>query len=114
MDYQFEAVGPTLRIVTLVFMIVFAFCILGLLVVLAALPGALAKRNRHPQANTVNLLGWLGLPTGALWVVALAWAYWDYSPKSGVQAISSDLEGQLTALELAVSKLESSLSGTNQ
>lgn len=111
MDYQFESVGPTLRIVTVVFMLVFALCILGLLVMLAALPGVCAKRNRHPQSSAVNLLGWLGLPTGALWVVALVWAHWDYSSGSGKRATSSDLDAQLTALEAAVSKLESATSG---
>ena len=114
MDYQFESVGPTIRIVTLVFMILLALAILGFLVVLAALPGICAKRKGHPQASAVNLLGWLGLPTGALWVVAIVWAHWDYSPTPTKIAMSPALDAQLTALELAVSKLESSTTGGNQ
>lgn len=114
MDYQFESAGPAIRIITLLFMILFALVILGFLVVLAALPGVCARRNGHPQASAVNLLGWLGLPTGALWVVAMVWAHWDYSQDSEKRTISPDLDAQLTALESAVGKLESSASGANQ
>lgn len=114
MDYQFESAGPAIRVVTLVFMIVFALCILGLLVVLAALPGALAKRNGHPQARSVNLLGWLGLPTGALWVVAMVWAHWNHATSPSTGTISPDLDAQLIALESAVRKLEASSLGENQ
>ncbi len=39
MEYQFESIGPALRIIVLVFMIVFALVALGLAVVIAALPG---------------------------------------------------------------------------
>jgi hypothetical protein len=39
MEFQFESIGPALRIIILVFMIVFALVALGLAVVIAALPG---------------------------------------------------------------------------
>ena len=43
---------------------------------LAALPGAKARERGHPQAEAINILGWLGLLMGfAPWVAALIWAY---------------------------------------
>ncbi len=43
---------------------------------LAALPGKLARARGHPQAEAINVLGWLSLLTlFATWPVALVWAY---------------------------------------
>ena len=60
------------------------FAILVLLVLLvvwiyaklAALPGNTATARGHPQAEAINVLGWIGLLLGvAPWLVALVWAY---------------------------------------
>jgi hypothetical protein len=43
---------------------------------LAALPGQTATERGHPQAEAINVLGWVGLLLGvAPWLVALVWAY---------------------------------------
>jgi hypothetical protein len=43
---------------------------------LAAIPGAKARERGHPQAEAINILGWLGLLLGfAPWIGALVWAY---------------------------------------
>lgn len=107
MEYQFESLGPSLRIVVLVFLCVFALAILAVLVLLAALPGEIARRRNHPQASAVNICGWLGLPTGVLWVVAMAWSLWNYSRGEA----SPELVAQLDALESAVQALEKKLGG---
>jgi hypothetical protein len=61
-----------------------AFVILVLLVFvaavifleLAAIPGKQARERGHPQADAINILGWIGLLLGfAPWVFALVWAY---------------------------------------
>ncbi len=46
------------------------------IVVLAQLPGKMAKANDHPQAAAINMAGWLGmlLTAGIVWVVAMIWA----------------------------------------
>lgn len=107
MDYQFAGIGPALSVFVLIFMILFALLLLGLLVFLAGLPGRLAAARHHPQAEAVNLCGWLGLPTGILWVLAMVWAV--YRPRGGV---SPDvLAEQLTALESLVASLESQQKG---
>ena len=43
---------------------------------LAAMPGQTAIERGHPQAEAINVLGWVGLLLGvAPWLVALVWAY---------------------------------------
>ncbi len=43
---------------------------------LAAIPGRKARERGHPQADAINILGWIGLLLGfAPWVGALVWAY---------------------------------------
>ncbi len=43
---------------------------------LAAMPGKKARERGHPQADAINILGWIGLLIGGVpWVVALVWAY---------------------------------------
>lgn len=111
MEYAFESIGPALRYVVLVFMLVFAVVSLLLIVLLAALPGQLAKRAGHPQANAINVCGWLGLPTGVLWVVALVWAF-TRRPLPGspdVPSTTDDLDAQLDRLERVIQRLEKQL-----
>lgn len=108
MEYAFESIGPALRYVVLVFMLVFAVVGLLVIVLLAALPGQIAKRAGHPQANAINVCGWLGLPTGVLWVVAMVWAF-TRRPLLGSPDVSStteDLDGQLDRLEQVIQRLE--------
>jgi hypothetical protein len=57
MEDQFESIGPALRIVVLVFMLIFALVLLAFVVLLAALPGKIAKRRNHPQSQAVNVCG---------------------------------------------------------
>lgn len=118
MEYQFEAIGPALRLVVLAFMIVAAIAGLGLIVMLAALPGQIAKSRRHPQTDAINICGWLGLPTGILWVIAIVWAYFrnpSTSQTASPQAASlKDIAEQLTGLEKAVVALESANKGAKR
>jgi hypothetical protein len=43
---------------------------------MAKLPGNKARERNHPQADAINVLGWIGLLLGVIpWVFALVWAY---------------------------------------
>ena len=60
------------------FVILILLVLLGIWVYvkLAALPGQKAAERGHPQAEAINVLGWIGLLLGiAPWLVALVWAY---------------------------------------
>ncbi len=108
MDYAFESLGPVLRYIVLVFMLAFALIGLIVIVFLAALPGQIAKRTKHPQADAINVCGWLGLPTGVLWAVAMVWAF--TRPGSSIAANSSlattDLDRKLNQLEQTIQQVE--------
>lgn len=42
---------------------------------IAGMPGRDARKRNHPNAEAINLLGYLGLPLGgAGWLVAMVWA----------------------------------------
>ncbi len=111
MEYAFESLGPTLRYVVLVFMLVFAVVALLVIVLLAALPGQIAKRAGHPQANAINVCGWLGLPTGVLWVVAMVWAFTRGPLLDSRESplASTTLDAQIKRLEQSISQLEEQL-----
>lgn len=48
------------------------------IVVMAMLPGMIAKRRNHPWAQAVTVAGWVTLFLGfALWPLVLIWAYVD-------------------------------------
>lgn len=49
---------------------------LWLIVEIGSFPGKKARERGHPQAEAINVLGWLGLLlVGVGWVVAVVWAY---------------------------------------
>ncbi|WP_404309588.1 DUF3302 domain-containing protein [Neorhodopirellula lusitana] len=115
MEYQFEGLGPTLSVVTLLFLFAAVIVVVAVAVGIAALPGQIAKRRNHPQAAAVNICGWFGLPTGILWVVALVWAYYRFEPMGTVSAADQEsLAKQLRELEKSVASLESGLAGASR
>ena len=60
------------------FVILVVLVLLGIwiFVELAKLPGSKAQERNHPQAEAINVLGWLGLLFGGVpWLIALVWAY---------------------------------------
>lgn len=86
----------------------------AVVIALAALPGKIAASRQHPQAMSVNICGWLGLPTGIVWVVAMAWAFWHYPDRNRVT--TADLEQlrlQIDGLENAVTSLEARRKGAS-
>jgi len=63
---------------------VFTFIVLAVLLAVAMfcfmklgeLPGKIASRRSHPQADAITICGWLGVLTlGLLWPIAIIWAY---------------------------------------
>ncbi len=64
-----------LGIFALIVLLTILLSILGAAIWLAMLPGKVAHRRGHPQAEAINVAGWLGILTGIIWIVALIWAY---------------------------------------
>ena len=77
---------------------------------LAMLPGKIAKSRKHPQADAINIGGWLGaLLGGVLWPVFLIWAYTNpirVSQEDGDPAKLEVFQKRIEALEAKLSKNE--------
>jgi predicted membrane metal-binding protein len=62
-------------------LVVLASCTIGVIVLMAMLPGMIAKSRNHPWAQAVAVGGWVTLFFGfVLWPVVLIWAYVDIPP----------------------------------
>ena len=62
--------------VSFAILVLLVLIVIWIFVKLAALPGQTATERGHPQAEAINVLGWVGLLLGvAPWLVALVWAY---------------------------------------
>ena len=116
MNYPFVSLGPALHWLALFLLFALTAVGIAVAVLLAMLPGKIAAARHHPQAAAVTLLGWLGLPTGILWVVALVWAYWRYPGMNGrtnaeTTAIAQDFAMQLNKLDHMIALLEAKHQG---
>src|SRR5208337_3244905 len=54
---------------------VIVFAALGLAVFVLGLPGGIAIARNHPEADAVNLMGWVGFVAIVPWIQALIWAF---------------------------------------
>ncbi len=87
-------------IALVVFGVLIAFVIF-LVVKLGPLPGNIARKRGHPQADAINVLGWIGVVTlGLAWPLALIWAY----TRSGEQQ-AEYLSERVAALEAELATL---------
>ncbi len=79
-----------MSIVGFVILVLLVLLLIWIFVKLAALPGETAAERGHPQAEAINVLGWVGLLLGiAPWLVALVWAY---TKTPAMQKESSDAQ----------------------
>jgi len=56
-----------------IFIIVICFLIAAVFVL--GLPGRVAIARKHPEADAVNLMGWIGFLAVVPWIQALMWAF---------------------------------------
>ena len=77
--------------------------VIGVVVWLAMLPGKIAFKREHPQAEAIRMAGWLGILTGIVWILALIWAYTraGAGPQvdDGIMQQLEDLEARLALVE---------------
>lgn len=65
-----------LMIVALVLQIFLLLLIVGVWVAVAIMPGRIAKKRGHPQAESINVCGWIGaLTMGVFSPIAFIWAF---------------------------------------
>jgi Protein of unknown function (DUF3302) len=76
-----------LDVFALLVLLVLLVAVLAAIGVLGALPGYIARNRNHPQADAINVAGWVGLLFGGvLWPLALIWAYMRPSGDGSVLA----------------------------
>ncbi len=97
-----QEVAVILEIFALVVFAVLIAFVIFLAVKLGPLPGNIAKKRGHAQADAINVLGWIGVATlGLAWPLALIWAY----TRSGEQQAAylgervATLEAELAVLK---------------
>lgn len=113
MDYPYITLGPAFQVLALLLLFAFVAAVITIVIFLASLPGKIAAKRNHPQAKSVNLCGWLGLPTGLVWVGAIAWAYWNSNSQASLASgIMGDSETK--AINSKIDQLENLLSGLEQ
>jgi len=94
----------------LVFIVIIVSVVAGF-IVLAQLPGKIARKNRHPQVAAINTASWLGLlmTFGIVWVLAMVWASMvpvEPARSSGPNVQADSLEERIKALDLRIRTLE--------
>lgn len=84
-----------------------------LVIWLGDMPGNIAKKRNHPQVTAVQALSWFGLLfTGGIgWIVAMVWAFYDYSASAETSAIAV-LTAEIGSLHERLEKLESNQTQT--
>ncbi len=93
-----------LEIIALIVMLVIVAVVIWLVVLLGSMPGKIARQRGHPQADAIQVLGWIGVITlGVGWLVALVWAY---VRPDGRSESDSQLVERITALESQLSQPE--------
>jgi len=92
-----------LGIFSLIVLATLAVTIIGVVVWLAMLPGKIALRRQHPQAEAIRIAGWLGILTGIVWILALIWAHTRVGAGpalgDGITRRLEELEGRLALVE---------------
>ena len=99
-----------LNIFALVILIVLVAAVLVIAAMIGAAPGRIARERNHPQAEAINVCGWLGLITlGIPWIVAMVWAYAKPLPRTS----DGDLAQRINALEEEIRKLRGAAGGSS-
>ena len=74
-QFSLQGAGPFLHWITLGILCAFPILTGLVLYKLGGLPGAIARRRNHRQADAISVCGWMGIITIVLWPVAMVWAH---------------------------------------
>ena len=106
MDFKLQAFGPFLHWLTLVVLCLMPVLVAYVIYRLGGLPGEIARSRNHPQADAVNICGWMGIITLVLWPLALVWAYLaPDKPLRGVSTTEAETKALIGRLHEARQRL---------
>src|SRR5277367_2420403 len=87
-----------LDVVSLAILAILLLGALFLILIVAAIPGVLAKKRHSPWAEAINVAGWIGVLLPPIWMLALIAAFVRPQTGEGAQiAISQDETTELAA-----------------
>jgi ABC-type dipeptide/oligopeptide/nickel transport system permease component len=87
-----------LDVVSLAILAILIVGALFLILIVAAIPGALAKKRHSPWSEAINVAGWVGVLLPPIWMLALIAAFVRPQVGEGAQiAISPDETTELAA-----------------
>jgi hypothetical protein len=113
MGFTLQGFGPLLHWLTLGVLCVLPVLVAFALYKLGGLPGTIARARGHPQAEAINVCGWMGVITIVLWPIAMVWAYLRPGTSADdpglKQTDANALIGKLQRASLRIEALESRL-----
>jgi NADH:ubiquinone oxidoreductase subunit 6 (subunit J) len=85
-------------------LIVIVVSVVFVFVSLAMLPGKIAHKRNHPQADAINWAGWLGLllTLGVVWAIAIIWANMKPVGDHALAAQNDELRNRIAELEAQI------------
>ena len=91
-----------LDIFAIIVLLILIVATVAIWIALAMLPGKIAAKRNHPQAEAINVGGWLGaIFGGVFWPIVLVWAF----AKPAAPASAAE-QGEVQALSDRVAALE--------
>ena len=79
----------------------------GLVLLLAYTPGAIASKRHSPWAEAINLAGWVGILVFPIWILALSAAF--IRPRTGEGAAIAISEAETAELAVTIAAISERL-----
>jgi hypothetical protein len=94
-----------LDIFALIVIAILLATVIWLVVLFGSMPGNIAKKRGHPQADAIQALGWIGVITlGVSWFIGIVWAY---TKPIGGSSTDLALDARIKTLESQLEQLRS-------
>jgi len=96
-----------LDVVSLAILAILLVGVLFLILIVAAIPGVLAKKRHSPWAEAINVAGWVGVLLPPIWMLALIAAF--VRPQTGEGAQIAISQEETTELATAIANISQRL-----
>jgi predicted membrane protein len=103
-----------LDIFSLFVLLVILALVVAILLLLAWLPGSIAKKRHSPWAEAINVAGWIGILLPPIWMLALISAF--VRPRAGAgaaiaisEAETAELAATITGISQRIAAMETGM-----
>ena len=105
MGFTLQAFGPFLHWLTLGILMLAPILVAVVIYKLGSLPGSIAASRGHPQAEAINICGWMGIITLVFWPISMVWAHLAPGSSGVAPPGAGDEASVLAKLQRASQKL---------